>query len=91
MSGLSCFSARFVRFERFGRFFFGKTAQILLKKPLKNRSFLAVIFESFLKQDVSGFSAVFERSYKENRIKPTERPGKYCDPGLTSINRKCLF
>ena len=58
MSGLSGFSARFERFERFGRFFFGKTAQtaqILLKKPLKNRSFLAVIFEGFLKQDVSGF------------------------------------
>ena len=38
--------------------FFGKTAQtaqILLKKPLKNRSFLAVIFERFL----SGFWAVF--------------------------------
>ena len=54
MSGLSGFSARF---ERFGRFF-GKTAQtaqILPKKPLKNRSFLAVIFERFLKQDVSGF------------------------------------
>ena len=38
--------------------FFGKTAQtaqILLKKPLKNRSFLAVIFERFFKQDLSGF------------------------------------
>ena len=61
MSGLSGFSARFERFERFGRFgrlFFGKTAQtaqILHKKPLKNRLFLAVIFERFLKQDVSGF------------------------------------
>ena len=57
MSGLSGFSARFERFERFGRFF-GKTAQtaqILLKKPLKNRSFLAVIFERFFKQDPSGF------------------------------------
>ena len=62
MSGLSGFSARFERFERFERFgrfgrFFGKTAQtaqILLKKPLKNRSFLAVIFERFLEQDVSG-------------------------------------
>ena len=41
--------------------FFGKTAQtsqILLKKPLKNRSFLAVIFERFFKHDLS----VFERS-----------------------------
>ena len=64
MSGLSGFSAkfeqfqRFGRFGRFGRFFFGKTtqtAQILLKKPLKNRSFLAVIFERFFKQDLSGF------------------------------------
>ena len=55
LSGLSGFSARFERFERF---FFGKTAQtaqILLKKPLKNRSFLAVIFERFFKQDLSGF------------------------------------
>ena len=85
MSSLRSFSARFGRFEPFGRFgpfgcfFFGKTAQtvqILLKKPLKNRSFLAVIFERFLKQDVSGFKAVFERSYKENRLKPTKRPGK---------------
>ena len=78
MSGLSGFSARFERFGRFGRFF-GKpaqTAQILLKKPLKNRSFLAVIFERFFEQDLSGFGAVFERSYKENRIKPTKRPGK---------------
>ena len=59
--------------------FFGKTAQtaqILLKKPFKNRSFLAVIFERFFKQDLSGFRAVFERSYKENRLKPTKRPGK---------------
>ena len=61
MGGLSGFPARFERFERFGRFgqfFFGKTAQtaqILLKKPLKNRSFLAVIFERFFKQDLSGF------------------------------------
>ena len=61
MIGLSGFSARFERFERFGRFrsfIFGKTAQtaqILLKKPLKNRSFLAVIFERFFKQDLSGF------------------------------------
>ena len=60
MSCLSGFSARFERFDRFGRFerFFGKTAQtaqILLEKPLKNRSFLAVIFERFLKQDLSGF------------------------------------
>ena len=41
MSGLSGFPARYEQFERFGRFFFGKTAQtaqILLKKPLKNRS-----------------------------------------------------
>ena len=38
-----------------GGFFFGKTAQILLKKPLKNRSFLAAIFERFFKQDMSGF------------------------------------
>ena len=58
LSGLSGFPARFERFERFGRFFFGKTAQtaqILLKKQLKNRSFLAVIFERFFKQDLSGF------------------------------------
>ena len=60
MSGLSGFSEKFERFERFGWFgsFFGKTAQtaqILLKKPLKNRSFLAVIFERFFKQDLSGF------------------------------------
>ena len=77
MSGLSCFSARF---ERFGRFFWknknAQTAQILLKKPFKNRSFLAVIFERFFKQDLSGFRAVFERFYKENRLKPTKRPGK---------------
>ena len=66
LSGLSGFPARFERFERFGPFgrffFFGKTAQtaqILLKKPLKNRSFLAVIFERFFKQDLSGFWAVF--------------------------------
>ena len=38
-----------------------QTAQILLKKLLKNRSFLAVIFERFFKQDLSGFRAVFER------------------------------
>ena len=59
--------------------FFGKiaqTAQILLKKPIKNRSFLAVIFERFFKQDLSGFWAVFERSYEENWLKPTKRPGK---------------
>ena len=67
MSGLSGFPARFERFERFGRFgrFFGKTAQtaqMLLKKPLKNRSFLEVIFERFFKQDLGGFWAVFERS-----------------------------
>ena len=37
MSHLSGFLAKFERFERFGRFFFGKTAQILLKKQLKNR------------------------------------------------------
>ena len=79
MRGLSGFSARLERFERFGRFgwFFGRTAQssqILHKKPLKNRSFHAVIFERFLKQDVSGFKAVFERSYKENRLKPIKRP-----------------
>ena len=61
MSGLSGFSARFERFERFGGGlggFFGKTAQttqILLKKPLKNHSLLAVIFEQFFKQDLSGF------------------------------------
>ena len=57
MSGLSGFSAKFERFGWFGSFF-GKTAQtaqILLKKPLKNRSFLAVIFERFFKQDLSGF------------------------------------
>ena len=63
--------SRYERFERFfskiwavwavwavWAFFFGKpaqTAQILLKKPLKNRSFLAVIFERFFKQDLSGF------------------------------------
>ena len=85
MSGLGGFSARFERFEqferfgRFGWFFFGKTAQtaqILLKKPLKNRSFLAVIFERFFKQDLSGFRSVFEQFYKKNRLKPTKRPGK---------------
>ena len=59
LSGLSGFPARFERFERFERFgrFFGKTAQtaqILLKKPLKNRSFLAVIFERFFKPGFSG-------------------------------------
>ena len=54
--------------------FFGKTAQtaqILLKKPLKNRSFLAVIFERFLKQDLSGFWAVFERS---SRVEVPDSP-----------------
>ena len=57
MSGLNGFLAIFERFERFGRFFgkTAKTAQILLKKPLKNRLFLAVIFEWFFKQDLSGF------------------------------------
>ena len=57
MSGLSSFPARFERFEQFGRLFgnTAQTAQILLKKPLKNRSFLAVIFERFFKQDLSGF------------------------------------
>ena len=64
MSGLSGFPARFEQFERFGRFgrfgrfFFGKTAQtaqILFKKPLKNRSILAVIFKRFFMQDLSGF------------------------------------
>ena len=57
-SGLSGFPAKFERFEQFGRFFFEKTAhpaQILLKKPLKNRSFLAVVFERFFKQGLSGF------------------------------------
>ena len=76
MGGLSGFLASF---ERFGRFFFGKTAQtaqILLKKPLKNSSILAMIFERVFKQDLSGFLAVFERSYKENRLKPTKKPGK---------------
>ena len=63
MSGLSGSPARFERFWRF----FGKTAQTaqkLLKKPLKNRSFFVVIFERIFKQDLSGFKAVFERSYK---------------------------
>ena len=64
MGSLSGFPARYERFERFGRlgrfgrFFFGKTAQtaqILLEKPLKNRSYLAVIFERFFKQSLSGF------------------------------------
>ena len=53
--------SRYERFERFGRFFLEKTAQtaqILLKKPLKNRSFLAVIFERFFKQDLSGLSGL---------------------------------
>ena len=66
--------SRYERFERFFSkiwavwavravwvVFFGKTAQtaqILLKKQLKNRSFLAVIFERFFKQDLSGFWAV---------------------------------
>ena len=57
LSGFSGFPARFERFELFGRFF-GKTAQtaqILLKKPLTNRSFLAVIFDRFFKQDLSSF------------------------------------
>ena len=39
-------------------FFLGKTAQtaqILLKKPLKNRSYLAVNFERFFKQELRGF------------------------------------
>ena len=51
MSGLSGFSARF---ERFGRFFFEKTAQniqILLKKPLISCG----DFERVFKQDLSGF------------------------------------
>ena len=64
--------SRFERFERFSSkiwavwavwaVFFGKTAQtaqILLKKLFKNRSFLAVILERFFKQDLSGFWAVF--------------------------------
>ena len=44
--------------------FFGKTAQtaqILLKKPLKNRTFLVVIFERFFKQDLSGLSGFFRQ------------------------------
>ena len=57
MSGLSSFPAKFERFERFGRFFVKttQTAQILPKKPLKNRSFLAVVFDWFFKHDLSGF------------------------------------
>ena len=48
------------RYERFEWFFskIGKTArtaQILLEKPLKNGSFLAVTFERFFKQDLSVF------------------------------------
>ena len=57
MGGLSGFPARFERFERFrrfGRFFLEKPLKPL-KSCLKNRSFLAVIFERFFKQDLSGF------------------------------------
>ena len=78
MGGLSGFQLDLSGLSGLGGFF-GKTAQtaqILLKKPLKNRSFLAVIFERFFKQDLSGFRAIFERSYKENRLKPTKRPVK---------------
>ena len=87
------FSARFERFERFGRFFgtTAQTAQILLKKPLKNRSFLAVIFERFFKQDLSGFRAIFERSYKENRLKPTKRPVKVMWPRVDIHKPKMLI
>ena len=62
------------RYERFERFFSkiwavwavvktAQTAQIFLKKPLKNRSFLAVIFERFFKQDLSGFWAFFSSGF----------------------------
>ena len=74
--------------------FFGKTAQtaqILLKKPLKNRSFLTVIFERFFKQDLSGFRAVFERSYEENRLKSTKRPGKVMWPRVDIPKPKMLI
>ena len=74
--------------------FFGKTAQtaqILLKKLLKNRSFLAVIFERFFKQDLIGFWAVFERSYKENRLKPTKSPGKVMWPRVDIHKPKMLI
>ena len=74
--------------------FFGKTAQtaqIFVKKPLKNRSFLAVIFERFFKQDLSSFRAVFERSYKENRLKPTKRPGKVMWPRVDIPKPKKLI
>ena len=58
MSGLSGFPARFERFERFGRFFLEKPLKPLkscLKNRSKDRSFLAVVFERFFKQDLSGF------------------------------------
>ena len=95
------------RYERFERFyskiwavwavwavFFGKTAQtaqILIKKPLKNRSFLAVIFERFFNQDLIGFRAVFERSYKENQLEPTKRPGKVMWPRVDIPKPKMLI
>ena len=54
MRGLSGFAAKFERFEQFERF-----------GPLKNLLFLAVVFERFFRQDLSGFQAVFERCYKK--------------------------
>ena len=51
----------------FERFFLEKP----LKSCLKNRSFLAVIFERFFKQDLSGFLAVFERS---SRVEVPDSP-----------------
>ena len=63
--------------------FFGKTAQtaqILLKKPLKNRSFHAVIFERFFKQDLSGFWAVFERFLYPTPTNVYYNPPPTCPP-----------
>ena len=56
MSELSGFPAGFERFELFERFgrFFGKTAQIA-QILLKNRSFLAVVFERFFKLNLMVF------------------------------------
>ena len=91
------------RYERFERFFskiwavwavwavfVGKTAQtaqILLKKPLKTAHFLRFFLNGFS----SKIWAVFERSYKEHRLKPTKRPGKVMWPRVDIHKPKMLM
>ena len=83
--------SRFERFERFSSKIWAvwavwavflekplKPLKSCLKKPLKNRSFLAVIFERFFNQDLSGFWAVFERSSLQNS-------SEHVHPGATNM------